>query len=287
VEDFVIAIFRRFDLNQDGAISFSELRDGLNSMNVRLEDTEVRNLFNRLDTDHDGTVTNYELYSAICAALEGTAKYSAHKFTSVDTVMWMIKKQGEKYPILREFADFLMRKFDMDGDGLIGFEELNKGLKSIEVKATDQELLALMRLLDRDRDGGVSKFELYAALDQEIGGGKASQVNNNLQGYAVENIINQIKKKIDPYKSQGEQVLGLMKIFDKDNDGLISYTEMVDGIRVLGIKATRGDVMDLMQRIDIDKDGIVTQMELSRALGLYNGSLGSPSKYTSKGSLFK
>ena len=49
-----------------------------------------------------------------------------------------------------------------------------------------------------------------------------------------------------------------MRIFDKDQDGLISYNELVDGIRVLGVKASRGDVIDLMQRIDIDKDGIVT-----------------------------
>ena len=41
--------------------------------------------------------------------------------------------------------------------------------------------------------------------------------------------------------------------------------------------------MDLMNRIDLDKDGIVTQMELSKALGLYSGASGyqSPNKYKS------
>jgi hypothetical protein len=73
-------------------VIFSELRDGLISMNIRLEDSEVRALFNRLDADRDGSVTNYELYSALCSALEGTPKYSSHKFTSIDTVMWLIKK---------------------------------------------------------------------------------------------------------------------------------------------------------------------------------------------------
>jgi Ca2+-binding EF-hand superfamily protein len=226
-------------------------------------------------------VTNYELYSAIFTALESSSKYQSHKFTSVETIMWMIKKGGEKYPVLREYVDFLMRKFDFDNDGLIGFEELGKGLKSIDVKATDQEHLALMRTLDRDRDGGISKFELFSALEQEFGNTKAQA--NTLPGFAIENIINQIKKKIDPYKSQGEQILNLMKIFDKDQDGLISFNELVDALRVLGIKATRGDVMDLMNRIDLDKDGIVTQMELTKCLGLYNGASGSqsPNRYKS------
>jgi|LauGreDrversion4_2_1035121.scaffolds.fasta_scaffold17702_1 Ca2+-binding EF-hand superfamily protein len=141
-------------------------------MNVRLEDSEVRSLFTRLDVDRDGSVTNYELYAAIFTALESSPKYNSHKFTATDTVMWMIKKAGDKYPVLREYVDFLMRKFDFDNDGLIGFEELGKGLKSIEVKATDQEHLALMRILDKDRDGGISKFELFAALEAEFGNTK-------------------------------------------------------------------------------------------------------------------
>ena len=53
-----------------------------------------------------------------------------------------------------------------------------------------------------------------------------------------------------------------MKIFDTDNDGLISFNELVEALKVLRIKATRGDAMDLMNHIDLDKDGIVTQMEL-------------------------
>lgn len=87
----------------------------------------------------------------------------------------MIKKVGEKYSTLREFVDFLMRKFDRDNDGMVRFEELGQGLKSIEVKATDQELLAMMKQLDKDRDGGISKFELYNALDSEFAGTKPAQ----------------------------------------------------------------------------------------------------------------
>ena len=108
----------------------------------------------------------------------------------------------------------MIDEFDIDNDGLVAFEELGKGLKSIEVKATDQEQLALMRLLDKDRDGGISKFELYNALEQEFGSTKA--LSSTQPGYAVESILNQIRKKIDPYKSQAEQILNLMRIFDKD-----------------------------------------------------------------------
>jgi Ca2+-binding EF-hand superfamily protein len=55
-------------------------------------------------------------------------------------------------------------KFDVDGDGMINFDELAEGLKSIGVKISDKEKLALMRELDKDRDGGIAKHELYNAL---------------------------------------------------------------------------------------------------------------------------
>lgn len=47
---------------------------------------------------------------------------------------------------------------------MISFDELAEGLKAINVKISDKEKLALMRELDRDRDGGIAKHELYNAL---------------------------------------------------------------------------------------------------------------------------
>jgi hypothetical protein len=59
-----------------------------------------------------------------------------------------------------------------------------------------------------------------------------------------------------------------MRIFDKDGDGLINFLELVEGVRLLGIRAQKADLVDVMNRIDIDRDGIVTQAELTKALGL-------------------
>ena len=58
--------------------------------------------------------------------------------------------------------------------------------------------------------------------------------------------------------SKEEQLISLLKIFDQDNDGLITYLELVAGIKQLGISANRNDMMNLMNRIDADKDGFIT-----------------------------
>lgn len=83
-------------------------------------------------------------------------------------------------------------KFDLDGDGLISFDELADGLKSINVKISDKEKLALMRELDGDRNGFISKQEIYNALSQEKFGGeeiKPSKTQMSRSNQGIEQIM--------------------------------------------------------------------------------------------------
>jgi Ca2+-binding EF-hand superfamily protein len=50
-------LFKKFDVNKDGALSFKELREGLRSMNVHLADNEIHALFHMIDIDRDGEIT--------------------------------------------------------------------------------------------------------------------------------------------------------------------------------------------------------------------------------------
>ncbi len=94
----------------------------------------------------------------------------------------LIRKGVSKYSSLREYVDVLVSKFDIDGDGMISFDELTEGLKAIDIKISDKEKLALMRELDGDRDGAIAKQELYNALAQEKFGGEEVVPGGNLAG---------------------------------------------------------------------------------------------------------
>jgi Ca2+-binding EF-hand superfamily protein len=158
-------LFHKFDINKDGAVSFKELREGLMSMNVHLADNEIHALFHRLDADRDGNITQEELYNAILTKEKYTKNPNIlQSKVNTDHVLRLIRKGVEKYSSLKEYVDVLVSKFDVDGDGMISFDELAEGLKSIGVKISDKEKLALMRELDKDRDGGIAKHELYNAL---------------------------------------------------------------------------------------------------------------------------
>jgi hypothetical protein len=100
-----------------------------------------------------------------------------------------------------------MKKFDQDGDGSISIDELSQGLKSINVKISDKEKLALMKELDKDRDGGIAEHELYNALAQGNEIGEFSSGAKRPLGRpspTVEQLMAKIRRAVSHYKSQQE-----------------------------------------------------------------------------------
>jgi Ca2+-binding EF-hand superfamily protein len=58
----------------------------------------------------------------------------------------------------------------------------------------------------------------------------------------------------------------LIRKFDRDSDGIITFQELCDGLVKMGISATQSDKTQLMQILDIDRDGKITEHELMRVL---------------------
>jgi len=73
------------------------------------------------------------------------------------------------------------------------------------------------------------------------------------------------------YPNLREYVRILIKRWDTNNDGIISFQEVCDGLKQMEINLQLKDRVALMKRLDLNKDGKITEDELYKVL---SGSAG-------------
>ncbi|EEH55287.1 uncharacterized protein MICPUCDRAFT_19187, partial [Micromonas pusilla CCMP1545] len=62
------------------------------------------------------------------------------------------------------FCDRLVKIFDLDNSGEIGFREFVYGLSKFQVDTFERRIQFAYRLIDLDGDGSLDKFELLSAV---------------------------------------------------------------------------------------------------------------------------
>ena len=118
-----------------------------------------------------------------------------------------------------------------------------------------------MERLDLDRNGEISDQELFKAL---------SSVNtsdlSNLAKEAADIALKKIAAGSENYSNMREYVNVLMRNFDYDNDGKVTFNELCDGIKKLNIYLTLKERQALMKQLDLDMNGTLSADELYAVL---------------------
>ena len=112
-----------------------------------------------------------------------------------------------------------------------------------------KDRIALMKRLDINRDGEISEVELNRAL---------STVGDKITKQAIDNAMKKIASGSLEYKSMKEYVVILMKRFDGNGDGLITFPELCDGLKKMGMTLTQRERQALMKRLDLNNDGEIS-----------------------------
>merc|ERR1719357_947856 len=256
----ISAAFKKFDANNDGAISVQELKNGLRSTGVKFNDQEIEVIFAVADLNGDGEISEAEFDN-----LMGTA-VSFGRVEDVKAAFFRFDKNGDgaidrnelkqmlaatgKNPSDQE-VDQLFRKGDTDGDGQIDLGEfiflmfpaatatiskLQKSFKNLN------EVKSAFRKFDVDGDGHITRNELrqvmskfsdaevdqvFAIGDMDKSGGIDYQ---EFVSMMVPNSVATIKKLSANFKSVTD-IKAAFKRFDADGDGQITRNEMKNGMR--------------------------------------------------------
>ena len=199
-------VFRQFDENKDGDISYDEFRQGLAHLGVELSDDDYAMLVKKVDVDGEGTV-DYNEFAEVLKAPDmqlsfmptdapfaGTADVSSMKTdmevkrAGADGSASQARKQMgmamlPKDDILRQISEKVesksknlrnvFRDFDEDKSGTVDVIEFRRGLAHLGFEMTNKQYDALLNRVDRDSDGDINYNEFAARLkgqDMQMGG---------------------------------------------------------------------------------------------------------------------
>ncbi|KAJ1385137.1 EF-Hand 1, calcium-binding site [Sesbania bispinosa] len=127
--------------------------------------------------------------------------------------------------------------FDKDGDGCITIEELGSAIRSVDENPTLEELQIMMNEVDTDGNGTI-EFEEF---------------------------LNLMATKMKETEAE-EELKEAFRVFDKDQDGYISPSELRSVLRSIGEKVTEEELEQMIKEADLDGDGLLDYEDFVRMM---------------------
>ncbi|KAK4781273.1 hypothetical protein SAY87_017379 [Trapa incisa] len=157
-------LFSTFDRNGDGFITRQELRDSLRGIRIFLSDDEVDQIVSRSDLNGDGLIDFEEFCKLLEDSSMGFGQWSQGEVGGGG---------GDVDGGLKEAFDV----FDKDKDGLISVEELGSVMCSLGLISESgkkvEDCKEMIRKVDMDGDGMVNFDEFKRMMMIPAGGGKS------------------------------------------------------------------------------------------------------------------
>jgi len=160
-------VFSTFDKNGDGFVTKQELRESLRNIGILMTDKEVDDIVVKYDSNGDGLIDFEEFCLLTSECMGGNKEGGGEKEGEGEE-----EEEEEEEVNLKEAFDV----FDKDNDGLISVEELALVLTSLGLKEgmKTEECKEMIKKVDMDGDGMVNFKEFKRMM---MKGGKLTVFN--------------------------------------------------------------------------------------------------------------
>ncbi|KYR02345.1 EF-hand domain-containing protein [Tieghemostelium lacteum] len=123
-KDFIKDLFKKLDVNNDGRLSKSEIKDGFFKLKIPSNDESINNFIQNVDDDKDGTISFSEF----------------EKFTNNNLIQ--LKK--------------VFNELDSDHNGSLDIHEIEESIKKLGLPMySEQELARLFHRIDTNKDNKI------------------------------------------------------------------------------------------------------------------------------------
>merc|ERR1719410_3100056 len=256
--------FKRFDINGDGQISRSELRNGM-----KMSEADLDVVFALGDLDGDGEISMGE-FVLIMSPL---AKNAVNRFRNC-------------FKNIQELVSAFSR-FDANGDGSISQQELSAGMREMRMSFSNEETNAIFAAADINQDGEIAYTEFVSLMIPTAGNALAKfrksfgNANNAKAAFAkfdsdgdAEITFDELRKGMGSNFNDNE-IRSVFALGDTDQDGTISYLEFAklmipNSMDVLSKfwKCFRDAkvIRQAFKSFDVDGDGQITKQEVAQGM---------------------
>lgn len=145
---------------------------------------------------------------------------------NIDLQEWQLTDEQ-----VAEYKEVFML-FDKDEDGVLTYPELNVVMKSLGQRPSEKELLRMVREVSEDRIYDTIEFNEFLQM-----------MSKQMRNYSQDSLRD------------------AFRIFDKDDDGLISVEELRNIMLRLGEKMTDKELDEMIAEANCDKDGHIDYEE--------------------------
>jgi len=269
--------FQFLDQDRSGRISLQEFLRGVkfclgDAHAPTVNDHTLTTVFRRFDVDGDDTLS-IEEFAAAFAPMTGFHTNNSNLYYSTwgrqipgaavadaklsqrdedrkwRTVQSVIMRLASSLSRLGQSPQALFHNLDLDGNGFLSWEELERAVVALEPTLSQSEKQLVFAQFDKDGNQVVDLREFCDIL----GGVNAPAV------LAVED---KVKTIIWKFKERGYSVNNIFQIFDRDGDGHLSFQEFQTAMNVLGSPVSQADLQSVFRTFDQSGDGFCSLAEL-------------------------
>ena len=109
------------------------------------------------------------------------------------------------------------------------------------------EMQALMKRLDINKDGTISEDEIYKVLVSS-----AEPMKEHQLPHIIDQTLKKIASAAEDFNNMKGYAQQLIRRFDRDSDGIVSFRELCDGLKGMQIFLSQKEKEGLMQKLDVD-----------------------------------
>ncbi|KAE8692117.1 putative calcium-binding protein CML28 [Hibiscus syriacus] len=137
----IVRMFQMFDKNGDGKITKKELSDSLSTLGIFIDDKELNQMVDKIDVNGDGFVDIEEfgaLYQTIMNERDeeedmkeafNVFDQNIDGFITEEELRSVLASLGLKQGRTIEDCKQMIKKVDVDGDGMVNFKEFKQMMK--------------------------------------------------------------------------------------------------------------------------------------------------------------